>query len=314
MRVFLHIGTNKTGTSAIQNFLYNNPELLASHKILYPSTGRGSAPAHHTLAESLAVAPERANEFRFQLLKEAEGFDTIVLSSEAFRVYPPGPLAQMLYGIPTEVVVYLRPHMQHLSSWYREGVKSRNFWMPFSQFIAHNARPHHPWLNKWASHFPLDVTRYDRRDFEYNSVLFNFLSKLSFPQAHFPDPNLLYEQNPSISGNLLYIKRDINQFITESQAHELIPEVLELATLKPSFSGAMRIPDDIAERITRVSEPDVQKIEEAFKINIADAPDSHLGHLTPDLDTLADDAAALYDHSQARKFKISPMLLAHVRT
>src|SRR5690242_19599893 len=35
-RLYLHIGTEKTGTSSVQQFLNNNRELLRRHGVLYP--------------------------------------------------------------------------------------------------------------------------------------------------------------------------------------------------------------------------------------------------------------------------------------
>ena len=308
MEVVLHIGTNKTGTSAIQSFLHHNPQLLSENGILYPLTGRGSTPepSHHPMAESLATTPERAHEFRYQLLKEAKDHQTLILSSETFRIYPPETLAVMLQGIPTRVIVFLRPHTQFLSSWYREGIKSRNFSFTFPEFVEANAAPYLPWLSEWANYFPLTVCAYDRRNFGYNSVVHEFFSKLDLSLTFLPDTP---EENSSISGNLLYIKREVNQFLTESQAREIIPEVLYLSELDPSFRGAMSIDSDTASRITRMSEPDVQQIAEAFNIDITDTSDPNHGHSSPNLSTLQDDLVLIYNYSQARKFEFSNLLL-----
>lgn len=305
MEVVLHIGTNKTGTSSIQSFLHHNPQLLSEHGILYPRTGRGADTGHHLLAEILKKFPERALEYGYQLKKEARGYDTAILSSEAFRVYPPEPLAAMLQGIPTRVVVFLRPHIQFLSSWYREGIKSHNFSFTFPEFVEMNARPYFPWVSEWAKYFPLTVCAYDRRNFAHNSVVHEFFSKLDLSLTFLPATT---EENPSISGNLLYIKRELNQFLTESQAQDLIPEILQLATFSPSFQGSMSIDSDTASRITRMSELDVQQIAEAFNIDITDTFDPHHGYPTPNLSTLQDDLVFLYNYAQARKFECANYL------
>lgn len=39
LEIILHVGTHKTGTTSIQNFIYQNPTLMAKNGILYPSTG-----------------------------------------------------------------------------------------------------------------------------------------------------------------------------------------------------------------------------------------------------------------------------------
>ena len=57
-RVFLHIGTHKTGTTAIQAFLMKNEQGLRQQGILFPVSGRPERDAsvgfgHHLLARSL---------------------------------------------------------------------------------------------------------------------------------------------------------------------------------------------------------------------------------------------------------------------
>ncbi|MEL4896014.1 hypothetical protein [Crocosphaera sp. Alani8] len=65
MRAFLHIGTEKTGTTTIQNFLVKNREKLLSRSYLYPSfSGR----SNHS---SLVVLATKSDNFLdiHQLLK-----------------------------------------------------------------------------------------------------------------------------------------------------------------------------------------------------------------------------------------------------
>jgi len=56
-KIFLHIGYNKTGTTAIQRVFYYNITALDKKGILYPTKcmdKRKPKPyAHHTLAESI---------------------------------------------------------------------------------------------------------------------------------------------------------------------------------------------------------------------------------------------------------------------
>jgi len=316
MEAILHIGTNKTGTSAIQHFLYNQPGFLAEHGFIYPKTGRGGigdSPAHHPMVEALTEDPDLALDFRQKIMQEADGYRGIILSSEAFHTRPPEAVAEMLLGFDTKVVVFLRPHIPYLSSWYREGIKSRNHSMSLPEFIFKNGKPFFPWLKNFSNAFgqeAMSVTRYDRREFDNNSVVQEFFSKFAYPQF-FPELILEPEQNQSISGNLLHIKRQINQFLTPEQAHDLIPEVLELATLDPTFLGPMAIPDDICSRVNRFAELDVQKIEEAYGINLAPSPTAHLGHLSPDLDLLAYHRRLLLEEAQARKFAIAEYISSY---
>ena len=48
-RLILHVGLDKTGTTAIQQFLADNEDHFLSRKILYPKTGRLNGVNHHGL-------------------------------------------------------------------------------------------------------------------------------------------------------------------------------------------------------------------------------------------------------------------------
>lgn len=47
--LYIHAGTHKTGTTAIQKFLSANRDLLAKNGYLYPGTDQG----HHDVAREL---------------------------------------------------------------------------------------------------------------------------------------------------------------------------------------------------------------------------------------------------------------------
>ncbi|MHB8232145.1 MAG: hypothetical protein ACYDDB_04520 [bacterium] len=53
-KLFLHIGTHKTGTTALQSLLATNDRLLSNSGVLFPSAGRiGKYSGHHNIAREL---------------------------------------------------------------------------------------------------------------------------------------------------------------------------------------------------------------------------------------------------------------------
>lgn len=73
---YLHVGFPKTGTSAIQAFLYKyNKELLEKFKLLYPETGLlflgldKNIPAHYNFAFSI-FKPQEANHLEVKSYEE----------------------------------------------------------------------------------------------------------------------------------------------------------------------------------------------------------------------------------------------------
>src|SRR6056297_28741 len=110
MKFYLHIGTNKTGTSSIQRSLSDSTELLAENGICYPDTGRDDEyrVAHHPFAELGRNFPRQMAEQVASMVEEAEsrGLDSIILSSEAFHTVHAHIVGQALKGHDVEVFAF----------------------------------------------------------------------------------------------------------------------------------------------------------------------------------------------------------------
>lgn len=146
-KLILHIGYNKTGTTAIQKGFNYNRKPLERHGIFYPIRCRGKrkSPAHHSLAESLLFRinkplPDFVNtkiyskypfDHYWKLLKEElsqSRAQTVFISSEAFSRLRGNP-AQMefikdqLKDYHLRILVYLRSQPEFLESAYNQSVK-----------------------------------------------------------------------------------------------------------------------------------------------------------------------------------------------
>lgn len=145
--VILHIGYNKTGSTAVQNCLFYNRKILEKHGVFYPKKCRGKrrSPAHHSLAESLLFhihkpLPNFVNEkiykrypfhHHWNVLQEEISqteAQTVFVSSEAFSRLRGNP-AQMkfirdeLKNFRIRLLVYLRSQPEFLESAYNQSVK-----------------------------------------------------------------------------------------------------------------------------------------------------------------------------------------------
>jgi len=135
MRVIIHAGTPKTGTTAIQGFFaHNSDRLLDEFGIRYPSKGRGAVRrAHHNIAYQYGGAYLRGKfDPRKGGLREAlaealsSKAEVCLLSSEAFyHVAQRGlrQLARDLADYQTIVVLYLRRQDAYLQSGYQQVFK-----------------------------------------------------------------------------------------------------------------------------------------------------------------------------------------------
>ncbi len=141
-RIVLHIGSTKTGSSALQSTLFERRDALAKAGVLYSMSGV-AASAHHVLAASIHpgawrmhvndLPEDRSAYFDEQcaaIKAEAAAMDahTIVLSTEYFW----GSFEPSIYhrvrdafeGYPIEVVAFVREPDEWVMSSYLQAVKS----------------------------------------------------------------------------------------------------------------------------------------------------------------------------------------------
>lgn len=309
MRVVLHIGTNKTGTSAIQGLMLSNPPLLQEANLIYPQAGRSNpdAPAHHHFANSVAQAPHRADYFVSELAEEAASYqaDGVFLSSEVFHTINPGPLVQSFReaGHEVEVICAVRNHVDYFSSWYRETVKSEISTFDFQNFAALINKPYASFLTVWLNAVG-----------ESNFHLYGY-DEHRFTPGNNPSPlfdqireNLEVDQNPSITGNLLAFKRVLNNFITRETSHLIIPELWEIAALKPEFQGDMYVSPEICTFIDTTYARDIQYVHEYFGVDVSSKDPYREGSRVPDLTTLRSDREFILSVCDERSFLLADLL------
>ena len=173
LRLFLHIGMNKTGSTAIQHALAANASRLKRHGLLYPETGRIRADAHYLLSQVLGFSHrlskaarepgiETALEPRIREEAERTRCAQVVMSSEAFVI--PGDIARVkafFADWDCRIVLYLRRHDHWWASSYSQGVASVEAppWESgFENYIAvQRRRPdkgnYRLLIESWAQHF-----------------------------------------------------------------------------------------------------------------------------------------------------------------
>lgn len=132
--LYLHIGTNKAGSSAIQEFLVKHAPNLEQLGYLYPNTGRISN-AHYQISGSLKIGVnppkngEKLSRQKAYRRLSAEVRDSncpnVIISSEYFILCRnPDKVKNFFRDYEPVIVVYLRRHDEWLESLYNQGVKT----------------------------------------------------------------------------------------------------------------------------------------------------------------------------------------------
>lgn len=233
--LIIHIGRHKSGTSSLQRFLVDNAAVLLEHGWYYPSHGRGRRIAHHNLAtyfnprqiDRLSKSEQRELSNEVNLFREeVSARPKVILSSENFQNVDPDNLVQEFSDTQLTIVVYLREIISYFLSAYSQAIKANKLTLDQTQFLKKRFRANYfSHLSRWKKAFPeakLIVRLFDKEALHKQDIRHDFLHAtgllgvLGDTVLEFID----YDSNPSIAGDLLAFKRELNKHPYES----VIPE------------------------------------------------------------------------------------------
>lgn len=134
-RLLLHLGTHKTGTTALQFFLQQQRETLRKQGILYPMVG-GDDLAHLSLQKAVGRANRQGDTHslktylrQLQQLIDETAPSLVVLSSEHFFAMPQEWVKTLLHAVEplfaaVTVVLYVRPQRELWTAIYNQKAKA----------------------------------------------------------------------------------------------------------------------------------------------------------------------------------------------
>jgi hypothetical protein len=224
LKAIVHIGTEKTGTTSIQRFLFQNRKKLRAGGFHFlqsaGKTNNRALPAYFVAENRFddfyrdegITTLEAKTEFRKQFLQKFEheigtlpkSVHTVVISSEHFhsRIRTREEMDKVHAFLSTyfddiKIVCYLRDQSSTCASYYSTGLKSGNpatFMEFFQRCIPENYYFNYfEMLSNWERCFgfnALDVSLFSRKSFRNNNLLDDFTSKL--------DPSLIGSLNRDI--------------------------------------------------------------------------------------------------------------------
>ena len=168
-RIVLHVGLPKTGTSFLQQVLWDNAAVLAEHGVRPASRTRRQmfAAALHLSGRDYdwdPVGMDPAQAWR-QILRRARGFDGTTVLSNEWLATADAALADRAVGeladFEVDLVVTVRDLGRQLPAEWQEGVKHgrSNSWPSFLDTVLGDAE--RPGLRQrfWAAQDPVDVAR-----------------------------------------------------------------------------------------------------------------------------------------------------------
>jgi hypothetical protein len=205
-KLYLHIGTNKAGSSAIQAFLAGNEAALQKLGYLYPKTGRVSN-AHYRISGCLrigvnppldgTVLSKRQIENRLFAEIEKSPCKNIIISSEYFILCRnPGKVKNFFRGSELRIIVYLRRHDEWFESLYNQGVKTSpvdpRWGDSIEAFITYITKKKHQEFNFWKLLQPwakvfgqsnILVRPFEQEQFQGGNICLDFLDAIDIQES-----------------------------------------------------------------------------------------------------------------------------------
>lgn len=198
LRLILHVGVGKTGSSSIQFTLARNLKALAAQKVFYAGMNLENAPnpkfdwQHAGLSEKLLSQPseivtKQVSEVLSEIITTARstGSETIVWSNEAYidtnAKLRPALAAVRELGVEICIVAYLRrPSRWAQSGYIQWGIKHKTYKgpiLPFMRWLELADRSFSTKLNDLAAALPgtINIRNYEACDDVVADFLINVL-------------------------------------------------------------------------------------------------------------------------------------------
>ncbi len=231
--IILHIGTPKTGTTAIQSVLADNETVLQQSDITFLKTGRHRA-AHNDLANAIR---RKRFDAKFKASFEEEvateislrPSGKILLSSEIFSLIDAVKIRDALRFLSDhslKIVVYFRRQDRYAEAFFKQRIKNGRSIMPFEQFL--NSRmglkitDYNAILKDWADAFPnaeIVPRLYERDRFVDGDVVADFTALLGLSSTQLAMGEI--QRNVSPSKDVIDIMLALSPHLDSKQLRNL---------------------------------------------------------------------------------------------
>jgi hypothetical protein len=251
MKIYLHIGWHKTGTTAVQRFMHQNRRIfLEKYHLNYPESGlylAGHHPAAWLLQENtehsrfakMFSSINNAEDYYENIFNEATALkaNSILISSEEFdRIsdYDLGRLASILKNHDVTIISYVRRQDRYIESKYNQLVKSpRRETVSLTTFIEKitksNQLNYFDFYSQWSSFFGksnLVIRLYERDVLPHYDVIKDICAVLAtenFKEMIFPQTR----PNASLSFQSIEFLRRVNSVGLTRKQHVKLVSILK---------------------------------------------------------------------------------------
>lgn len=157
---YLHVGSHKTGTSALQTFLARNRKVFAQHHILVPAAGTSATGSHLPLVRALLGLPGRDGEGALRQLtseiSECPGHHIVVSAEFLETVFQrqagEDPILRFFLdaGYEVRLILYVRNTPQWVNARYSQRVKMFRYNGDFPGMVQQLLAKQNAGLRRWS--------------------------------------------------------------------------------------------------------------------------------------------------------------------
>jgi hypothetical protein len=251
-KLYLHIGTHKTGTTALQRFMEHFREKIDRELgLYYPKTGCIWS-GHHQFAWSVGVKKEGydselvLNKLVSDLKDELATSNTVLLSSEDFEWLSKVQAQQLKDRLQEifqqiKIVLYIRRQDSYVEAMYNQQVRdyTPRLSVSFQEYITekkYGVLACYDYVERWASVFGREniiVRSFEKSQFLDNNIFKDFLYSLTgerdFTFTNTTLPDNIAEANRALPVEAIELLRRINKFaLTERQHQAIVRQLYEL--------------------------------------------------------------------------------------
>lgn len=252
--LFLHIGTHKTGTSALQHFFLTNREILEKHGVYYPRTGCNREGMHHPLflpldTKNITQSKRTFSSMVDELKQEIGEKQQVLISSEMISklISRKDFHAKSLFELfdTVKIIVYVRRPDDFIESAYRQQIKIRRTYSFDSCYEEHKRRNDIYMLCRKCSNFVgkdnVIVRCYEKNQFVGGTIFNDFLECIGLKMTGeytLPSRNI----NVSLGLDALLFKRAYNDLPSSIIEKRAVARMLETyMKQKPATKPRQRI-------------------------------------------------------------------------
>ena len=245
-RLYLHIGTHKTGTTSIQFFCYDNREKLEKLGYLYPKTGC-KWKGHHELAWAAGVNnPNKRNDISdaelWEMLAQEIILSTaenIIISSEDFEwVWNTKQLKYYLSEFDVKIIIYLRRQDNYIQSFYSTHIKDYRPRISkeieeYAHTLKLNTLNYYDYLKNWEKSFGSEniIVRVFEKQQLPNGLLADFLNTVGISSTKgFIITDSHKTSNKSLHPECLDFLRLCNRMKMNEKKHIELRKIVEVVS------------------------------------------------------------------------------------